>query len=403
MKTSQIIKLRENVDIKSISEHRDAYNELVSKWDKKEIDEETYLQQLEQLYNEIVILRPTNNKLLNKVKKSIKEIVGNDFDDDELFLNEIVYDTGSSKELYDLLQSYIPQGLNEEFLSNQNDLNHHFIKHCLGSFDKKSTNYTVYYDFTDIQQYIEYDRKLQNSIGVSNTIRIQSLNDEELVVKSFNKLFEGNCFLVFTTMCGLHNVSGDVILCIHSYANDVTTNYTKGNSLDLIVLTTSMKTITLYPISAKYLANKIKNIFATYHTPPVSIEIANKRGNSKILTSSLNKEKRKSMKKTKVRKPTNADVKANINSFNAMMGTGSFGESKRIDNCILKMSRSDFNSAFTFEGDEEPDVSWLTKNYGVEINTTDHKATIRGTEEDIDRLYDDFHLDDYDYIERNCG
>ena len=403
MKTSQIIKLREKMDIKSISEYRTTYDELVSKWDRKEIDEETYLQQLEQLYNEIVILSPTNNKLLNKVKKSIKEIVGNDFDDDELFLNEISYDTETSKELYDLLQSYIPQGLNEEFLPNQNDLNHHFIKHCLGSFDKKSTNYSVYYDFTDIQQYIEYDRKLQNSIGGRNTIRIQSLNDEELVVKSFNKLFEGNCFLVFTTMCGLHNVSGDVILCIHSYANDVTTNYTKGNSLDLIVLTTSMKTITLYPISAKYLGNKIKNIFATYHTPPVSIDITNKRGNSKILTSSLKKGKRKSMKKTKVRKPTNADVKANINSFNAMMGTGSFGESKRIDNCILKMSRSDFNSAFTFEGDEEPDVSWLTKNYSVDINTTDHKATIRGTEEDIDRLCDDFHLEDFDYIERNCG
>ena len=278
------------MDIKSISEYITTYNELVSKWDRKEIDEETYLQQLEQLYNEIVILSPTNNKLLNKVKQSIKEIVGNDFDDDELFLNEISYDTESSKELYDLLQSYIPQGLNEEFLPNQNDLNHHFIKHCLGSFDKKSTNYSVYYDFTDIQQYIEYDRKLQNSIGGRNTIRIQSLNDEELLVKSFNKLFEGNCFLVFTTMCGLHNVSGDVILCIHSYANDVTTNYTKGNSLDLIVLTTSMKTITLYPISAKYLGNKIKNIFATYHTPPVSIDITNKRGNSKILTSSLNKE-----------------------------------------------------------------------------------------------------------------
>ena len=290
MKTSQIIKLREKMDIKSISEYITTYNELVSKWDRKEIDEETYLQQLEQLYNEIVILSPTNNKLLNKVKQSIKEIVGNDFDDDELFLNEISYDTNSSKELYDLLQSYIPQGLNEEFLPNQNDLNHHFIKHCLGSFDKKSTNYSVYYDFTDIQQYIEYDRKLQNSIGGRNTIRIQSLNDEELLVKSFNKLFEGNCFLVFTTMCGLHNVSGDVILCIHSYANDVTTNYTKGNSLDLIVLTTSMKTITLYPISAKYLGNKIKNIFATYHTPPVSIDITNKRGNSKILTSSLNKE-----------------------------------------------------------------------------------------------------------------
>lgn len=403
MKTSQIIKLRENVDIKSISEHRTTYNELVSKWDRKEIDEETYLQQLEQLYNEIVILRPTNNKLLNKVKKSIKEIVGNDFDDDELFLNEIVYDNNSSKELYDLLQSYIPQGLNEDFLLNQGNLTHHFRKHCLGNFDKKSTNYSVYYDFTDIQQYIEYEKELQNSIGGSNTIRIQSLNDEELVVKSFNKLFEGNCFLVFTTMCGLHNVSGDVILCIHSYANDVTTNYTKGNSLDLIVLTASMKTITLYPISAKYLENKIKNIFATYHTPPVSIEITNQRGNSKILTSSLKKGKRKGMKKTKVSKPTNADVKANINSFNAMMGTGSFGESKRIDNCILKMSRSDFNSAFTFEGDEEPDVSWLTKNYSVEINTTDHKATIRGTEEDIDRLCNDFHLEDFEYIERNCG
>lgn len=290
MKTSQIIKLRENVDIKSISEYSTAYNELVSKWYRKEIDEETYLQQLEQLYNEIVILSPTNNKLLNKVKKSIKEIVGNDFDDDELFLNEISYDTNSSKELYDLLQSYIPQGLNEDFLLNQGNLTHHFRKHCLGNFDKKSTNYSVYYDFTDIQQYIEYEKELQNSIGGSNTIRIQSLNDEELVVKSFNKLFEGNCFLVFTTMCGLHNVSGDVILCIHSYANDVTTNYTKGNSLDLIVLTASMKTITLYPISAKYLENKIKNIFATYHTPPVSIEITNQRGNSKILTSSLNKE-----------------------------------------------------------------------------------------------------------------
>lgn len=109
------------------------------------------------------------------------------------------------------------------------------------------------------------------------------------------------------------------------------------------------------------------------------------------------------MKKTKVRKPTNADVKANINSFNAMMGTGSFGESKRIDNCILNMSRSDFNSAFTFEGEEEPDVSWLTTRYNVEIKTTDNKASIRGTEEDIDRLQDDFHLEDYEYIERNRG
>lgn len=108
-------------------------------------------------------------------------------------------------------------------------------------------------------------------------------------------------------------------------------------------------------------------------------------------------------KKTKVSKPTNADVKANINSFNAMMGTGSFGESKGINNCILNMSRDDFNNAFTFDGDEEPDVSWLTTHYSVEINTTDNKATISGTEEDIDRLYDDFHLGDYDYIERNCG
>lgn len=403
MKTSQIIKLREKLDIKSISEYRTAYNELVSKWDKKEIDEETYLQQLEQLYNEVVTLSPTNNKLLNRIKQSIKDIVGNDFDDDELFTNEIVDDNNSSKELYDLLQSYIPQELTEDFLLHPSKVKQHFNKHCLGTKDKKSNNYTVYYDFTDIQQYLDYEKELQNSIGGSNTIRIQSLNDEELVVKAFNKLFEGDCFLVFTTMCELHNVSGDVILCIHSYANDVTTNYTKGNPLDLCVLSANMKTITLYPISAKYLENKIKNIFAHYHTPPVSMQITNKRGNSKILTSSLRRGKRKSMKKTRVSKPTNADVKANINSFNAMMGTGSFGESKGKNTCILKMSRDDFNSAFTFEGDEEPDVSWLTTRYNVEINTTDHKATISGTEEDIDKLSNDFHLEDFAYIERNCG
>ena len=108
-------------------------------------------------------------------------------------------------------------------------------------------------------------------------------------------------------------------------------------------------------------------------------------------------------KRIRVSKPTNADVKANINSFNVMMGTGSFGESKQTNTCILKMSRDDFNNAFTFEGDEEPDVSWLTTRYNVEINTTDHKASISGTEEDIDKLSNDFHLEDFAYIERNCG
>ena len=148
-----------------------------------------------------------------------------------------------AEEVFNMLQEEIDKAseLTEEFTGRQSE-NKHFNTHCIGKHnDRKSRRSHVYYDFRDVSQYIEYEKTL-NSLIHEPDVKIASLLDTELVLESFANLFKGKYSMLFCTPCGLHNERGEVMLAIHSFANNVTSNYAE-NTVDFLILTRKYKTI----------------------------------------------------------------------------------------------------------------------------------------------------------------
>lgn len=184
-----------------------------------------------------------------------------DYDEDTVTEQEQEF----ANDIFDLIQSEVDKSneLTEEF-TGQRSANKHFDWHCLGTdSSKKSRRSNVFYDFKDVSQYIEYEHKINNMLRTPD-MTIASLLDTELVLSAFEKLFEGNTSILFSTPTGFKNTSGSVMFGIHSYSSDVTTNY-EENTIDFIILTPRYKTVTLYAVSSSYVETKFNNIIKKYN------------------------------------------------------------------------------------------------------------------------------------------
>lgn len=176
-----------------------------------------------------------------------------------------------SKDIFEFIQSLIEciSPLSEEFTSYK-QLNTHFNKHCLGlnPGNKESRRDKVYYDFKYVNQYRNYEQEV-NDLVINKSPRQQSfvsLYEQAKLSKSFRKLFEGNYSILFKSSCEFHNDSGPVAIGLNSFATKHTENYKDGNTVNLIVLTSSYSTITMYPVAAHYLETKLNNIIKKYNT-----------------------------------------------------------------------------------------------------------------------------------------
>ena len=205
-----------------------------------------------------------------------------------------------ANEIRSLLQSLIDNEeqdddeLEEKFTSQQS-LTKHFNKHCLANnLNRKSTKSNIYYDFTSLKQYSNYEQKLYNIFrqGVSNSKERYDFIDDIFNVndvnKKFTKLFEGNFTLFISGIFGLRNSKGTVNLGIHAFSSDVTTNYIGGNTLDICILSPSLKSITLYPVDAATIKREIIRIINKYS----SLKLTPSKDDTKLLDS-LNNNKTK--------------------------------------------------------------------------------------------------------------
>lgn len=179
-------------------------------------------------------------------------------------------DKDFSDDIFNVIQSLVEtvNPLSEDFLS-YNQLSTHFNKHCLGlnPGNKKSRKDKVYYDFKYVNQYKNYEQEV-NDLVINKSPRQQSfisLYDKEELSRSFRKLFEGNYSILFKSSCEFHNDRGPVAIGLNSFATKHTENYREGNTINLIVLTPSYSTITMYPVAAHYLETKLDNIIKKYN------------------------------------------------------------------------------------------------------------------------------------------
>lgn len=188
------------------------------------------------------------------------EYFAEDWETDKDYFYLVDEEVVCADKIFDLLEELLVDALTEEFTSVNNKAEH-FRRHCLGKNNtwKKSSRGGVYYDFTDIKEYEDREAFLDKEIR-SSSFNIKDLCDVDTVTKAMHKLFAGNICINFNTSCGLYNNSGRVALSIHSFATDATTNY-PHNTVDFVVRTPAGNTITLYPVDANYLENKLNNIF----------------------------------------------------------------------------------------------------------------------------------------------
>ena len=180
------------------------------------------------------------------------------------------------KELRELLQEIVDSEvvtITEEFMTDRKAKDH-FESHCLGH-DRKSrisTRQNVYYDFKDVSLYKERERSISSDAedrGSKNVYTFNCLLDREDISKALRKLFEGGIYIRFTYDCGLRNEKGPISLLVHSFASDVTKNYLRGNTIDILIRA-DRKTLTMYPVDANYFENKFNNILKKHY--PSEIE-----------------------------------------------------------------------------------------------------------------------------------
>lgn len=178
-----------------------------------------------------------------------------------------------AKEFYNFMQGFIEkESLKEEFTSTAN-LQLHYDKHCLAEdLEKKSDRYNVYYDFNNVDRYRVYGNKISDALEISPN-RIPSLLDFDKMINYLRKLFEGNCYILFTTSCGFENDKGPVMMGLHSFASSVTTNYKNQNTLDLVVISPTFKIISLYPVDAHYFKTKFNSIIKRFNKSDTKIKI----------------------------------------------------------------------------------------------------------------------------------
>lgn len=208
------------------------------------------------------------------VWENMDEIDDVDDWDDPDFVDVTEEDENFAKDMFDVIQGLIDseegKDLTEEFMSDRG-ATVHFERHCLGHHrnERRSQRTNVYYDFRDVSQYKERERTIDSVARDSgrhkNVVAFPSMLLRTEIEEGFRKLFEGNQYLVFSQECGFHNNMGRVRLVIHSFASDVTRNYSSGNTVDLVIYGNNGKAVTMYPIDANYFENKINSIIRRYH------------------------------------------------------------------------------------------------------------------------------------------
>lgn len=218
---------------------------------------------------------------LNNVKPKEDDI---EWDDDWDSEDSFVEDKALTKELTLFLQELIDDNahMNEEFTSEPS-LTSHFESHCLGNGLKKdgtpkiSNHNTVYYDFIKESKYAKHEDEINKYVrevlaSTANKTNISTLKDTIRVQNAFRELFKGNRTVVFDGCCGLVNNTNGVILGIHAFCSEYTTNYEDGNTVDVIVMSLAHKTITLYPVDSYYLETKLNNILSKPHNPNIQVK-----------------------------------------------------------------------------------------------------------------------------------
>lgn len=160
-------------------------------------------------------------------------------------------------EIRDIFQSIIDnEGLCETFYRYPT-FHEHFNKHCLaGIKGRKSEVENIYYDFEKESSFSNYADRLIQSAKNPDVVISDLFNDHEIEY-GFRQFFEGDCTLLLSPLCDLRGKNGAVKLLLHSYSTNVTTNYTLGNTIDVLVISYYPKMITLYPIDCSTLEDRL--------------------------------------------------------------------------------------------------------------------------------------------------
>lgn len=224
-------------------------------------------------------------KLQRLSEEDLAEIAEVDSSELDEFDEDDVYDPRGPEfeklmfELFKELNSNIH--LTEAFKNNEK-LRIHYEDHCLANNPKHiSSRNTVYYDFNNIHDYSQREIMLSNKALGGDGIGILSLQDVDYVMKAFRKLFEGNCTLLFSKMCGLTDADGNSVgIVLNSFATDATTNYLQ-NTVDYLVIKNN-RTSTLFPLDINYLQNKFNNIVKKSF-PELTFPINGPHGSNKYL------------------------------------------------------------------------------------------------------------------------
>lgn len=168
-------------------------------------------------------------------------------------------------DLFELFQELVNKDsqLTEKF-HNKDKLLNRYKTHSLANVPGRVSVYDrVYYDFTDKNKYGNYEYSQQAKMQTTKNV-IPTLNNTELVVKNMRTLFEGERYVLFTTSCGFEYNNGHTMLGLHSFSSDVTTNYKRENTIDVIVFDACFTTLTMYPVDAHYLETRFNEIAAAH-------------------------------------------------------------------------------------------------------------------------------------------
>lgn len=218
------------------------------------------------------------------------------------------------QQLIDNEESYI---LSEEFTSYKS-LENHFKKHCLANdLTKQSTRNKIYYDFNKISTYGKYEQRIYNlfrqgvSLGKNSYDYIVNIFDIYEVNKKFHKIFKGNFNLFISGIFGLKNKYGIVNLGIHSFSSEVTTNYNKGNTIDICILSSNGKTITLYPVDAALVKKELMRIINKYS----NVTLTKSVDSTKLLDEELTDELEQDLEDSKDKMVVDSTTIGNYLSF----------------------------------------------------------------------------------------
>lgn len=190
-------------------------------------------------------------------------------EDDDIEENDVITDDeiAFADEIRAIFQEIIDTECLEEKSVSEKCRDTHFDKHCLGKYkNRRSTPSNIYYDFRDVRGYSDYEEKILNLLDRATTPTIHSLFDVDEIESQFRKFFECGKFLILGANCGFKNDGGPTAIGLHSFATDVTSNYLRGNTTDFLILSRKFNTITMMPIEASKLEDKLNSRIKRYST-----------------------------------------------------------------------------------------------------------------------------------------